>query len=616
MARSDAQPATASTRDVPTTRQSLGYLWRLVHLVRPLWGPFIKSVLLGVAVAPLGLAVPLLTKLFLDAAYPSRDVALMHVIVLGVLALSLASAVLVALKGYFTQVIAAQASRATGLMFFNHLQHLPLTFFETHRTGEITSRFQDVSRSLDSVGRIFETLMRNGIYVLFVPPILIAIHPTLALLSLATVPITTSVSVFTARLIRRYAQRSMEATAALSAFQVETLTNIRTFKSMGLERYVFTTTSTQLQHALRYQLTVGAVSSAGGVLNMGVRAAGHALFLWYAWALILRGELSIGSFFAFTAYTAYLTGPLMQVVSSLTEFQQVSVMYGRMFEYLDVPTEQEATAVYVPAAPITMRLRGDIVVRRVRFNYPDGAVVLDAISCHVPRGTRLAVVGPSGAGKSSLLRLLCRLDSPTDGSIEIDGTPVDMIPLASYRAQVSAVWQENSILRGTVRDNLTLGDAVAADARLWEVLNACQLAAMVSQLPAGLDSPIGEAGATLSSGQRQRLALARALVREAPILLLDEVTAHLDPRTEELLLDAIRPLLVGRTTVMVTHRISTAASADCILVLDGGRAVACGTHEELVRSCDLYSRLAGDTMSPQLASAHTCRARDARVAEA
>ncbi|HEU0052331.1 MAG TPA: ABC transporter transmembrane domain-containing protein, partial [Longimicrobium sp.] len=443
--------------DIPPLREAFQQFMRLLRLIRAYWGALGKGMALGLVLGVFGMITPYLSKLLIDEVYPSRNVTLMHVLVLGILGVAIAQAVMGGIRGYFTNYTTAHLANATSLLFFNHLQHLTIRFFDEHRVGEIMSRFADVRQSLNSVARVFETLFVNGAYLILVPPFLFLLQWKLAIVSLITIPLTVLITTLSARVMRKLWKRTAEAYADLGAYQVEVLSHIRTLKANALEHHIYDKANTQIQGALAVQLKAGGFGQIFGALNGAVRAIGTAVFTWYGWQLILGGEMSLGDYIAFTAYMAYLYNPLQQVTTLFSDFQQTAVNLGRMFEYLDRPVEQDPATAYLPAPPIANIIEGDIHLRDVSFGYSAEKRVLHDVTLHFPRGQVTSVVGPSGAGKSSLLRLVTRMEEPDGGQIFYDGTPITSITVPDLRRQVSVVWQEFSLMQGTVWENLTLG---------------------------------------------------------------------------------------------------------------------------------------------------------------
>lgn len=546
---------------------------------------------MSICIGVVGLIPPFIAKLYFDRVYPNHDVDLLQLLVIGSFALTTTTAVIGSLGNYYSTSVSEQLNRSMSLMFFNHLQHLPVRFFDEHRVGEITSRFGNVSASVRTVTRMFETVMLNGTFLILVPPLLLFMNPTLAVLSLITIPLTTAVATASSRLMRRLSQQGMEASADLSAFQVETLSHIRVVKGLAAEPSVFRSAQDQLYRSMDLSLKSGLLGLGVGVVNALLRAAGAAAFAYVAWTQILQQRLTLGEFTAFTMYMGYLTGPVGTVASLFTDFQASSVSFARMFEYLDLPVEQSPSNAFQPHKPIAHRLSGEIRFSGVSFGYVSEKRVLEDVSFHVQEGSLIAIVGASGAGKSSFLRLVCGMERADAGGIWFGETRLHDIALPDLRRQIAAVWQEVSLMRGSIRENLTYALEDISQDRIDEVLRISRLSEVVADLPEGLETPIAEWGATFSGGQRQRLAIARALLRDAPILMLDEATSNIDTNTESELLRGVFHYSRGRTVLFVTHRVATAALADKILVMDAGRVAGFGTHKELIEDNSVYRAL-------------------------
>ena len=589
-----ARSAASPRREAPELRAAVGQFKRLTLLMRPFWGPLLKGMGAGVVIGLLGMATPWVMKLLIDEVYPTRDATLMHVLVGGSLALSATTMLMSGIQNYYNLTVNTLLNNSAGLLFFNHLQHLPMRFFEENRVGELTSRFGDVRRALQSVARVFQTVFVQGVYLLFVPPFLFILEWKLALVALVSIPLTTTVIAVTSRSLRKQWKRSAEAYADLSALQTETLTQIRTLKTLGLEAHTFRRTREKLGTAMDRELRAGGLGQVVGTTNGLLNVANMALLTFLGWRAILAGSMTLGDYMAFTAYIGYLYGPINQFVGLLSEFQQSAVSLDRMFEYLDTAPEQDPGAAYHPTPAIVHRIEdGEVELEGVSFSYGPGKEALRDVSLVLRPGLVTAVVGHSGSGKTSLLRLLSRLEHADSGRILVDGTPIERISLPDVRRQVAVVWQEHSLFSGTVWDNLVLGMEEVDPETVYHAARLAQVDGFIRELPCGYRTTVAEAGMSLSGGQRQRLAIARALVRRAPILLLAEATANVDMQTEARILEDVLAAYRDRTVAFVTHRVGMARLADQVCVLDHGRLVGVGTHDDLLLECETYRALHG-----------------------
>jgi ABC-type multidrug transport system fused ATPase/permease subunit len=302
---------------------------------------------------------------------------------------------------------------------------------------------------------------------------------------------------------------------------------------------------------------------------------------------VLRGDLTVGELLVILAYIASVYGPLETLTSTLSSFQGLFVEFDHALELLDTPLEVDDK----PGATEIDRALGDVTFDRVAFSYQTRDSVLNDVSFHVGAGRSIAIVGPTGAGKSTLVSLLPRFYDPQDGTIRIDGADVGDLTLTSLRSQFSIVLQEPLLFTGSITENIRYGRPESTNAEIVEAAKAANAHDFIMRLPEQYSTVLGERGVKISGGERQRIAVARAFLRDAPILILDEPTSSIDSRTEEVILDALDRLMVGRTTIMIAHRLSTVRHVDEILVLDHGEIVQRGVHDELVDQPGLYRQL-------------------------
>ena len=578
-------------RKVPNLKESFRYFKRFLLLVKPYWAKILKGLSLGVIVGLIGMISPMLTKLLVDKVYPTENVSLMHLIVAATLGVGIGSTIISAFQSYYTTVINTHMSNSTTLMFFNHLQHLKIRFFDEHRVGEVMSRFSDVGNSLRTVNNLFQTVFANGIYLFIVPPFLFFLQWKLALISLITLPVTVIIVTISGRIMRKYWKKSAEAFAEINGFQVESLSNIRLIKSLVLEKHIFNKTKMQMENAINIQLKAGILSQVMGVFSSFTSILNTALFTWMGWTYILAKEMTLGDFLAFSSYIGYLYTPLSRFVSLFSDFQQSAVSLNRMYEYLDSEAEKNPALVYQEDKPLRNYISGDIQVKGVSFAYKEDKKVLHNIHLNIDKGSVTTIVGPSGSGKTTLLRLLLGMESLQEGDVCFDDKPLNQFSLDEIRKQISVVWQEFSIVKGTVWENLTLGTENADEKSVNEIVKVCMLDELIDGMPDKYETQVSEWGSTLSGGQRQRISIARALLRNSPVLILDEATSNIDVTTESQLLKNLYEYMKGKTIISVTHRMTANALADKIYILKAGRIDSAGTHNELLVSSELYKQM-------------------------
>jgi ATP-binding cassette subfamily B multidrug efflux pump len=474
---------------------------------------------------------------------------------------------------------------------FAHLERLPIGFYQTRKTGDLMSRLvNDVTAVRMLLGPGILNFINTPVYYAYGLAIMCSIDPVLTVGTLAVYPVVLYAVKRTSALLMERTLRVQEGLADLSSRVQENLSGIHVVKAYGAEAYqlrTFTTMSDRFQEA---SLRLARMRSFIGPLMNIVGGVGALVVMWLGGRRVLAGRLSVGDLVAFVGYLHLLAWPTMALGWMLSVFQRGRAAMQRLNELFDV----EPAIASAPGATPIEDFRGDIELRDVTFRYParrDGPLVLDGVSLRIPAGKTVAVVGRTGAGKTSLVQLLPRLFDVEGGQVLLDGRDVRTLPLGWLRATVGVVPQDPFLFSRTIAENV--GFALAHDGReriAWAV-DAAGLRRDLADMPAGLETIVGERGITLSGGQKQRVTLARVLASDPRILVLDDALASVDASTEREILDRLRGVFRSRTTLLVAHRITTIKEADEIVVLEHGRIVEQGTHEELLARGAVYPDL-------------------------
>jgi len=469
----------------------------------------------------------------------------------------------------------------------SHLQALSLRHHVASRTADGVYRLETDAYCINDlvIGGVFPLAMAAiKLLVMFV--ILVRLDLTLALLSLVVVPFLWMALRFYARRMVDRAERVKALESSLVERMYEILSSIKVVKSFARERHELARFRAAGDDTMRARLRLTWQESLFSVVVSAITLSGTALVLGVGGLHVLQGTLTVGSLLVVIAYLAAVYTPLSSIAHTTGSLQQAVVSARRVRETMALTPEPFDVA----GARDASSIRGDVRFEGVGFAYDDRTILQD-VTFEAKPGELVALVGLTGAGKTTLASLLPRFFEPTAGRITVDGVDVREYDLRSLRERIALVPQEPLLFAGSIADNIRYGRLDASQADVEAAARAAHVHAFVERLPHGYDSLVAEAGATLSGGERQRLGIARALLKDAPILILDEPTSSLDAISEEIVFDALRRLRAGRTTLVIAHRLSTIRDAARILVLHDGRVVAQGTHDELTQSNELYRRM-------------------------
>ena len=473
---------------------------------------------------------------------------------------------------------------------FDRVLRQDAQFFDTNSTGQLMSSIMsDIDKIQVATSHILADWLRQTFIAFALLIVIVQNDWKLALFSLTVLPIVMLPTAKLGRRIRRSTRRAQDDTAELNQILQETISGHQVVKSFGAEHFESNRFREAALRLRRSNLKYVAQQAIGSPLIEFLGAITIVCLVTYARTQIQQGQMSTGEFTSFVIALLMLYEPVKRLVGIHNIFQQALGASQKVFEYLD-------SAIQIAEKPDAKELRrfaNAITFEDVSFRYPNApeAFVLDSITLEVKAGQIVALVGPSGAGKSTLASLLPRFYDPEKGSVRIDGADVRDFQIASLRDKISIVAQDTFLFNTTLAANIGYGRPEASEAEIREAAANALALEFIEQLPDGFQTIIGERGARLSGGQRQRIAIARALLENAPILILDEATSHLDTESESLVQKALSNLIEGRTVIVIAHRLSTIRRADKIIVLDRGRIVETGRHDELVNAGGIYQRL-------------------------
>ncbi len=579
-------------------RRSRASLWRFASYVRPYRRLILLAVVTGIARYLIPLVMPWTLKVLVDdflKAGGLRPHAQLHRLMAGLCALYAAYAVLSFLRSYLAGLAGHRIIFDLRQQLYLHLQRMSLSFFDRQQIGAVVARMtSDIASAQNFVGAAMVNTAMDLSCVAVIVGVLWWVHPMLALVSLSVIPLYAVISYRLTKRIRKTSRDIHNQLQDISGDLHEQFSAISTIQSFTQEDAEAEGFREQSQRYLTTVLSNVRLQSIALGATGFLTAIGPILVLWVGAHEVWAGRLTVGSLMAFYAYLGLLYQPIQRLTELNLILTNSLAAMDRIFEVFDTYSEVQER----PGAAVLQRVRGDIGFHDVAFAYEAREAVFEGLSLAIPAGTTAAFVGPSGAGKSTLVKLLARFYDVTGGRITIDGADIREATLRSLRQQLAIVPQDPILFSGTILDNLRYGRPEASEAQVREAARLAFAEPFIQQLSKGYETEVGERGVKLSGGQKQRLAIARAFLKDAPIIILDEPTSALDAESEQLIKQALQRLLTNRTALIIAHRLSTIEHADRVIVIDGGRILEQGRHEELMKRPDgLYRRYASHQLA-------------------
>jgi ATP-binding cassette subfamily B protein len=588
---------------------SLPIIRRCLSYLRSYWPLTAGAYLALLALTGLALIVPQLIRYGVDQGMAGRDPAALGRAVLAIVAISLLRGGLTFLQGRLTEIASQGVAYDLRNALYRQLATLSFSYHDHAQVGQLLSRaVQDVDRVRFLTGRAILRVAEGGVLLIGTAVVLCTMQPGLALLVLLTMPLLAQRALAFGGRLRPLSLAVQQQLAVLTTRLEQNLRGARVVKAFAQESAEIGRFDAENERWFTLSAAAARLQAVQTPLLDLIANLSTVFIIGYGGWLVIRGGLTLGQLVAFTTYLGQLFQPVRRIGMVLPAIAMAAAAGERVFEILDTASEVADAADAYPLPPVA----GHVRFEDVSFSYFGRHRVLEHVSFEAQPGQVIALLGPTGSGKSSIINLLPRFYDPTAGRITVDGHDLRRVTLNSLRDQIGIVLQETTLFATTIRENIAFGRPGVSEAEIVAAAQAAQAHDFIVAAPQGYDTYVGERGITLSGGQKQRIAIARALLKDPRLLILDDATASVDTETERLIQLALARLMQGRTSFVIAQRLSTVRQADLILVLDHGRIVARGTHEELLATSELYAEIYHRQLRPQAEAEQTLRVSETR----